>query len=251
MAFGVKTNERPGTRAQLRYARFSAYKAREVLNLIRGKSVAQARDILQFTERGAADPILKTLESAIANAENNDGIAADELFISACFADEGPTLKRFRPRARGRAGKIRKRTCHVTIIVSRLSNEELERVRDKAARRTPASAPAASRAARVARSRKAARAEAEAAEAAAEEEINAETAVDDVVESDTDETVTDEVVADEAVETVTDEIVAEDEVADETATDEAIETVTDAATEATEDEEIDSTDAATKAEGDS
>ncbi len=175
MAFGVKTNERPGTRAQLRHARFSAYKAREVLNLIRGKSVAEARAILQFTERGAADSIIKILDSAVANAEHNDGIAASELYVSACFADEGPTLKRFRPRARGRAGKIRKRTCHITIIVSRYSSADLEVVQAKAARRSPAAAAGGSRAQRVAQSRKSgesaqgAESEAPAAEASIEE----------------------------------------------------------------------------------
>ena len=143
MTFGLKTNERPGTRAELRYARFSAYKAREVLNLIRGKTVAEAAAILEFTERGASEPILKVLNSAV-----------EELCVSACFADEGPTLKRFRPRARGRAGRIRKRTCHVTVIVSRLSPEQLEIERAKSSRRGQATNVAASRARRVASSRR-------------------------------------------------------------------------------------------------
>ena len=128
-AFGVKTNERPGTRAQARYVRMSAYKARQVLDLIRDKEVQQADEILQFAERDAAIVIRKCLASAMANAENNDGIDATELFVSACFADEGPTLKRWRPRARGRATRIRKRTCHITIIVSRLSEAQLDRRR--------------------------------------------------------------------------------------------------------------------------
>jgi large subunit ribosomal protein L22 len=128
-AFGVKTNERPGTRAQARYVRMSAYKARQVLDLIRNKEVQHADEILQFAERDAAIVIRKCLASAMANAENNDGIDATELYVSACFADEGPTLKRWRPRARGRATRIRKRTCHITIIVSRLSEEQLERRR--------------------------------------------------------------------------------------------------------------------------
>jgi large subunit ribosomal protein L22 len=126
---GVKTNERPGTRAQHRYARLSAYKARVVLDLIRGKTIAEADEILAFVERDAADVIRKVLDSAIANAEHNDEIPADELFVSACYADEGPTLKRWRPRARGRATRIRKRTCHITIIVSRLSADEIARMR--------------------------------------------------------------------------------------------------------------------------
>jgi large subunit ribosomal protein L22 len=130
---GLKTNERPGTRAQVRYVRMSAYKAREVLDLIRGKEVQQADEILQFCERDAAIVVRKCLRSAMANAENNDQIDASELLVSACFADEGPTLKRWRPRARGRATRIRKRTCHITIIVSRLSEEQLERRRQREA----------------------------------------------------------------------------------------------------------------------
>ena len=115
---GVKTNERPGTRAQVRYVRVSAYKAREVLDLIRGKHVQEADEILQFTTRDVAQDIRKVLASAVANAVHNDEQDADELFVLACFADEGPTLRRFRPRARGRATRIRKRTCHITIVVA-------------------------------------------------------------------------------------------------------------------------------------
>ena len=99
MAFGVKTNERPGTRAEVRYVRMSAYKAREVLDLIRGKEMQQADEILQFCERDAAIVVRKCLASAAANAENNDQIDPEELYVAACFADEGPTLKRWRPRA--------------------------------------------------------------------------------------------------------------------------------------------------------
>jgi len=131
MTFGLKTNERPGTRAQVKYTRVSAYKAREILDLIRGEQVARALEILEFAERDVAQVILKCLESAIANAEHNDQVPADELFVSACYADEGPTLKRWRPRARGRATRIRKRTCHITVIVSRLAPEKLEMLRER------------------------------------------------------------------------------------------------------------------------
>ena len=131
MAFGVKTNERPGVRAQARYLRVSAYKARAILDLIRGESVARAFEILELADRAVAGEVLKCLESAVANAEHNNAIPSDELFVSACFADEGPTLKRWRPRARGRATRIRKRTCHITILVSRLAPEELERLRER------------------------------------------------------------------------------------------------------------------------
>lgn len=129
MAFGVKTNERPGTRCEVRYVRMSATKARAVLDLIRNKSVREAAELLAFTERAAAEVVAKALNSAVSNAITNDGQAPDELFVSACFADEGPTLKRWRPRARGRATRIRKRTCHITLIVSRYSDERLEVLR--------------------------------------------------------------------------------------------------------------------------
>jgi large subunit ribosomal protein L22 len=155
---GTKTNERPGVRAQVRHARTSAYKAREVLDLIRGLPVARALEVLELAERDIARVILKCLESAIANAEHNNSIPADELFVSACYADEGPTLKRWRPRARGRATRIRKRTCHITIIVSRLSTDDLEALRAREAASGRASggrAAAEARRERVARSRQA------------------------------------------------------------------------------------------------
>jgi large subunit ribosomal protein L22 len=126
---GVKTNERPGIRAVLKHSGVSAYKAREVLDLIRGKDYQRASEILEYCDREVATVIGKVLHSAAANGFHNDGIDAEELFVSACFADEGATLKRWRPRARGRATRIRKRTCHVTVIVSRMAGEELNRRR--------------------------------------------------------------------------------------------------------------------------
>ena len=164
---GTKTNERPGTRARASYVRTSAYKAREVLDLIRGKSCVDAQDILAFSERDVARPITKVLDSALANAEHNDGLDIDELYISACYADEGPTLKRWRPRARGRATRIRKRTCHITVIVSRYDPETLERVRARQSQRGMAAAEARRR--RVARSRAAAQTEEAASDEQAEE----------------------------------------------------------------------------------
>ena len=128
---GTKTNEREGTRAVLRHSRMSAFKVRPVLDLIRGKTVAEARDTLRLVERDAAIVVGKLLDSAVANAENNDHLEPEDLFVSACFADEGVTIKRWRPRARGRATRIRKRTCHVTIIVSRLPEDRLARERAK------------------------------------------------------------------------------------------------------------------------
>jgi large subunit ribosomal protein L22 len=124
----TKTNEREGTRAVLRHSHASAYKVRAVLDLIRGKDVQRAREALQFSERDAAQVVDKLLRSAVANAENNDGLDPEGLYVSACYADEGPTMKRWRPRARGRATRIRKRTCHVTVIVSRLPDEQLARI---------------------------------------------------------------------------------------------------------------------------
>jgi large subunit ribosomal protein L22 len=127
--FGDKTNERPGTRAVLRHARIAPNKVREVLNLVRDRPVHEAEDILRFSERDAAQVVGKLLHSAVANAENNDDQDPEELFVSACFADEGTTIKRWRPRARGRATRIRKRTSHITVIVSRLPERDLERLR--------------------------------------------------------------------------------------------------------------------------
>lgn len=117
------------TKALARYVRVSPYKVREVLDLIRGQEAERAIEILRFCERDAAEVVGKVLGSAIANAEHNDSMLSDELYVSACFADEGPTMKRWRPRARGRATRIRKRSCHVTVIVSRLPEEELARRR--------------------------------------------------------------------------------------------------------------------------
>ena len=169
---GTKTNERPGTRARATHLRTSAYKAREVLDLIRGKSCGEAQDILAFSERDIAQPIAKVLDSALANAEHNDGLDADELYVSACFADEGPTLKRWRPRARGRATPIRKRTCHITVIVSRYDPETLEQMQALQSRRGVATSEARRR--RVARSRAAARQEAAAADEEAEVDVEAQ-----------------------------------------------------------------------------
>ncbi len=110
--------ERTGTKASVRGSRMSASKARVVLNLIRGRDVVMADQVLQFTEREAARVIRKVLASAVANAVNNDGLEADTLYVKACYADEGPTLRRFKPRAKGRATRINKRTCHITIVLA-------------------------------------------------------------------------------------------------------------------------------------
>jgi large subunit ribosomal protein L22 len=144
---GVKTNESPakarktgqrgpagvGTHAYAYYVRTSAWKVRVVLDLIRGHDVAEAANILRLCERDAAHDIGKVLHSAVANASHNDKVPAEELYVSACFADEGPTIKRFRPRARGRTGQILKRTSHITVVVSRLPEELLGAARSQSA----------------------------------------------------------------------------------------------------------------------
>jgi large subunit ribosomal protein L22 len=104
-------------RAQARFVRTSARKARLVLDHIRGRSVPEARTVLAFTPRAIATEIDKVLRSAVANAEANHGLDGDELFVKAAFADEGPTVKRWRARARGRVNRIFKRTCHITVLL--------------------------------------------------------------------------------------------------------------------------------------
>ncbi len=105
-------------RAQAKYVRESPYKVRRVLDLVRGLPVGEAEVVLRHANRGAAEPIVKVLRSAVANAEHNHSLDADDLIVAEAFADEGPTLKRFRPAARGRATRIRKRTSHITIVVA-------------------------------------------------------------------------------------------------------------------------------------
>ena len=103
--------------AKMSYVRQSPYKVRRVLDLVRGMPVEDAEVVLQHTQRRASEPILKLLKSAVANAEHNHALDKEELFIAEAYADEGPTIKRWRPRARGRATRIRKRTSHITIVV--------------------------------------------------------------------------------------------------------------------------------------
>jgi large subunit ribosomal protein L22 len=122
----------PLVRAQAKWVRLSARKARVVLEHIRGRSVPEARTILAFTQRAAAHEIEKVLRSAVANAEANHGVLdSDSLVIAAAYADEGPTMKRGRPRARGRFNRIFKRTCHITIELAQL---------ERAAKRRPQTA---------------------------------------------------------------------------------------------------------------
>jgi len=222
---GVKTNEREGTRAVLRHSRVSAYKVRQVLDLIRGQDVDRAAETLSLGDREAAITVGKVLASAVANAVHNDGLDAEELYVSACYADEGSTLKRWRPRARGRATRIRKRTSHITIIVSRLPEDRIARRRARNAANT------SQRSRRVAGSRRRQRAESasggsqttvteatttETADTGAEawpedavraDDVVTETEAGPLEESDLDP---------EADDTVADDTVADDTVADDT-----------------------------------
>ena len=112
------------TKAIARYIRMSPFKVRRVLDQIRGRSYREASIILEFMPYRACDPILKVLRSAVANAEHNAGLDPATLVITKAFADMGPSLKRFRPRAQGRAYQIRKPTCHITVAVSPQVAEE-------------------------------------------------------------------------------------------------------------------------------
>ncbi len=103
--------------AIVRYVRISARKVKVVIDLIRGKSVAEAKAILMYTPKAASAVVEKLLDSAVANAENNLELSRDNLYVAEVFANQGPTLKRFRPRAQGRATRIRKRTSHITIVL--------------------------------------------------------------------------------------------------------------------------------------
>jgi large subunit ribosomal protein L22 len=225
---GPKTNEgattrgeRTGTRARVRYVRSSASKARVVLDLIRGKSVREADEILQFTERDIASVIRKALASAVANAQHNDLQDPEELYVRACYADEGPTLKRFRPRARGRAGRINKRTCHITIVVDRMPDDVLDarraRAEAKAASRPAAAGGRARRTAMSRRDRVARSRQADATAAAAP--ATPPTAADVAGGEPTDEMVTDavEVAESEGVEVEAPETEAPEASTDETA----------------------------------
>jgi len=126
------------TRATARFVRVPASKARLVLDHIRGRSVPEARTILAFTQRAAATDIEKVLRSAVANAEANHGLDGDDLVVEAAYADEGPTLKRWKPRARGRVNRIRKRTCHVTLVLAEVEQPTTRR-RPRKQAETPAS----------------------------------------------------------------------------------------------------------------
>ena len=223
--------ERSGTKATAKYVRSSASKARVVLDLIRGLDVRSADEVLQFTDRHIARDVRKVLASAVANAVNNDDQDADELFVIACFADEGPTLRRFRPRARGRATRINKRSCHITVIVARMSDDRIaiiqarqERAGGATGRGRPTSS-SASRRARVERSRQQAAAETDTTETTdtTDEVVDAEIVDDETIA----ETADDQDAVDTTAQLATDaETEADDaaEAADDDVTEDATET---------------------------
>jgi ribosomal protein L22 len=140
------TATRPEVKASSKYVRTSPRKARLVVEHIRGRSVPEARTVLAFTQRAVARDIEKLLKAAVANAEANHGLIGDDLLVSAAYVDEGPVFKRWRARARGRAARIRKRTCHITlklsptedVAVSRAAPAKAEDKPKRASRRKPA-----------------------------------------------------------------------------------------------------------------
>ncbi|MGH3129464.1 MAG: 50S ribosomal protein L22 [Gaiellaceae bacterium] len=127
------TETRQEVRAEAKWVRVSPRKARLVAEHIRGRSVPEARTVLAFTQRAAAREIEKVLRSAVANAEANHGLIGDDLLVSAAYVDEGPTIKRWRARARGRAARIRKRTCHITVRLAPVEISGPDRPRPAAA----------------------------------------------------------------------------------------------------------------------
>src|SRR6187431_2800846 len=123
MAQGTAVADDRRARATARYVRMTPMKVRRVVDLIRGMEAREALAVLQFAPQAASEPVAKVLASAMANAENNLSLDPDTLWVSVAYVDEGPTLKRFRPRAQGRAYRIRKRTSHITIVVQALSED--------------------------------------------------------------------------------------------------------------------------------
>ena len=127
----------PGARAQARYVRMTPMKVRRVVDLVRGRSVEDALTILRCAPQAAAEPIRKVIASAMANAEQTEGLRADDLYISQAFVDEGITMRRIRPRAKGSASRILKRSAHITVVVE---PKEARQARKKAKSGRPAAA---------------------------------------------------------------------------------------------------------------
>ncbi len=151
---GSQAPTAPGAMARARYVRVTPMKARRVVDLIRGLPAKEAGHILTFAPQAASEPVYKVLASAVANAEHNERLDPDTLFVAEAYVDEGPTLKRFRPRAQGRAFRVRKRTSHITVVVESRVEQARPTTRpakSAAAKSAPAkSAPAKSAAAKSA-----------------------------------------------------------------------------------------------------
>jgi large subunit ribosomal protein L22 len=140
------TTEYPSAVAKARFVRVSASKARRVIDLVRGKSVTEALDILRWAPQSASEPVAKVIASAAANAQNNDGLDPATLVVATVYADEGPTAKRIRPRAQGRAFRIRRRTSHITVIVESRPVKDQRSAKSSRARRAEGSKAAAKKA---------------------------------------------------------------------------------------------------------
>ena len=143
MTTATSSPEFPTVTAKARFVRVSASKARRVINLVRGKSVEEALDILRWAPQAASEPVAKVIASAAANAQNNSGLDPRTLVVASVYADEGPTAKRIRPRAQGRAYRIRKRTSHITVIVESRPPRDQRAGQSARSRRTQASKVAA------------------------------------------------------------------------------------------------------------
>jgi large subunit ribosomal protein L22 len=133
----------PGAMARARFVRVTPMKARRVVDLIRGLPAREALTVLQFAPQAASEPVFKVLASAVANAENNERLDPDTLLVSQAYVDEGPTMKRFRPRAQGRAYRIRKRTSHITVVVESVATgRPVKKATKKATKKADAARPA-------------------------------------------------------------------------------------------------------------
>jgi large subunit ribosomal protein L22 len=149
------TTEFPSAVAKARFVRVSPRKARRVIDLVRGRSVEDALDILRWAPQAASEPVAKVIASAAANAQNNNGLDPATLVVATVYADEGPTAKRIRPRAQGRAFRIRRRTSHITVVVESRPAKDQRSAKSTRARRAEASKAAAKAPAKKAPAKKA------------------------------------------------------------------------------------------------
>jgi large subunit ribosomal protein L22 len=151
----MTTTEFPSATAVARFVKVSPTKARRVINLVRGRSVSDALDILRWAPQAASEPVAKVIASAAANAQNNDGLDPATLVVATVYADGGPTAKRIRPRAQGRAFRIRRRTSHITVVVESRPAKDQRSAKSTRARRAEASKAAAKAPAKKAPAKKA------------------------------------------------------------------------------------------------